>query len=73
MSIHTMRAQAIAKARGGIAGNPANADLWNLNKRELVEVALRFGAQISGTPDTFEGARQAVLDELAALRSNGII
>lgn len=43
MSIHTQKARAAANARGGLSGHEAARPLWDLSKRELVEIALRLG------------------------------
>lgn len=68
MSIHTNRSKRIARERGGMAGNPAVADLWDLSKRELVELTLRLTMR-----EDAQEAADAVRDELTALRVNGIV
>jgi hypothetical protein len=64
MSFHTARAKKLAASKGGLAGMKENAWLWELSKRELVEVALRFQERLG------EGA---IKGELDALKANGII
>ena len=72
-SIHVSKAIALALAKGGWAGMPSVADLWELPKRELVEVALRLGAVNARHGDSVSAGRRAVLDELDALRETGIV
>lgn len=79
MSIHIMRSQEKARLKGAFAGNEGNACLWDLSKRELIEIALRMGAILCETTDSYEdalegdGARERVLDEHRKLANADII
>lgn len=53
---------------GAFAGQDCAADLWDLSKRELVELALRLTMR-----ETPEEAAAAVEVELACLRAQGIV
>lgn len=72
MSIHTDRAREIARENGGYAGLDCAAHLWKMSKRELIEIALRFGERIA---DDFspEGAVAAVNSEYKTLNEQKII
>ena len=74
-SLHTDAAFRIAEAKGAFAG--ADYSRWNalvsLSKRELVEIALRLGAQVSGDLDSPEAGFQQVLHEHATLNANGVL
>ena len=63
------RSRAKARRMGAYAGMPENADLWDLSKREILEVALRFGERLG------DGAEPGVLvrEEVEALRFAKII
>lgn len=71
-SIHIWNSMAKAADKGGYAGNPETLPLWELSKRELVEIALRLG-EISGDDFSLEGALARVEEERVALVANGII
>lgn len=75
-SIHTHKAIEKAERQGGFAAlNPAR-DLWDLPKRELVELVMRQAALLAGDPDATDGgteARRNVETELRALRRAGIL
>lgn len=76
MSMHTDKARATARRRGGFAGNDRNAHLWDFSKRELVEIALHLAASLTGTYDeSLETglAERRLMEEYDALRANGII
>jgi len=76
MGIHTQRAMAKARTRGAAASAPANFILWSLSKRELVEIALYLAAALTGNYETSlddGSAKTRVIDELNALRSNGLL
>ena len=72
-SIHVSNSIAVARSKGGWAWMPSVVDMWGLPKRELVEVALRLGAVNAGHGDSVSAGRRAVLEELDALRENGIV
>ena len=71
MSIHKNRAILKAKEMGGYAGDPECRDLWDLSKRELVEVALRLGERMNA--DSIQAAAEEVRGEIELLRMNGVI
>lgn len=77
MSIHTWKSFEIAKRNG--AWSATNERTWKvltaLSKRELVEVVIRLGAQLSDddTGEDVESALQRVLKEARTLRANRII
>lgn len=68
MSVHTGRSMEIARSKGALAGEPEAAPLWELSKREILEVALRLSRAEDAAP-----AVQAFRDELDALQLNGIV
>lgn len=68
MSIHTGRAIAKARSMGGFAGEDCAAPLWDLPKRELIEIALRLTMA-----EDAEMAFIQVISEHACLRANRII
>lgn len=72
MSIHTSKAQEKARSLGGYAGDPDVDDLWDMPKRELIEIALRLGEQAVGVEGVDFGAN-AVREEARVLRANKII
>ena len=67
-SIHTHRAQAKAAQMGAYAGDESANELWDLSKRELIEIALR----LTMAPTPSEAVSQ-VKDERFTLKQNGII
>jgi hypothetical protein len=71
-SIHTWKAREKASRLGGYAGAPDAAHLWDLSKRELIEIALRLGQQCAEN-DSMEAAIKRVNEEFLALETNGII
>jgi len=71
-SIHAHRAMEKAASLGGYAGDPDAGDLWELPKRELIEIALRLG-ELCSDDGGFEGALERVREERRALRANGIL
>lgn len=73
MSIHVWKAQAKAAKLGAMAGEPEAAPLWDLSKRELVEVALRLADAINGASCDTPAAMVRVNEELAALRAQRIV
>lgn len=75
-SIHTDRAIAVARSKGAAAGNPANADLFQMSKRELVEIALHLAALCFESYDDAlanGSARLRIIEERGALHDNGLI
>lgn len=72
-SIHQFKSIKKAAERGAFAANEAAWPLWELSKREILEVAIRLGAQLDGECDTAETGVAAVERELEALRHSNII
>lgn len=68
MSIHTWRAREKAAAMGAFAGDDSAAPLWELSKRELIEIALR----LTMTEEPAEAVKR-VQEEHRCLKDNGII
>ena len=58
---------------GGWAGMPAAEHIWNLPKRELVELALRLGASASGGADDSLLGLERVEEEIICLKAEGVI
>lgn len=70
-SLHVWKARKKAVELGGFAGDERAAELWDLSKRELVELVLRLtDAGMIG--DVGEAVTQAKL-ELETLRMQGIV
>lgn len=67
-SIHTWKAREKAAKMGAFAGDEAALPLWELSKRELIEIALRL--TMSEVPS--EAVKQ-VQDEHQCLKANGLI
>ena len=67
-SIHVWKARKKAAELGAYAGQSCAAPLWDLSKRELVELALRLTMR-----ETPEEATAAVEVELACLRAQRIV
>lgn len=72
-SLHTQKAMNKAARMGGMAGDNRAAPLWDLSKRELIEIAMRLGALHNGGPDSVQAGVEAVNYELAGLRRAGIL
>lgn len=75
-SIHNANSMKVAREKGGFAGSPENAELWELPKRELIEALLHLAALCTESYDVAlngTGALNRAKEELAALRLNGII
>ena len=72
MSIHVEKAVAVARGRGAWAGEACARDLWNLSKRELVEIGLRLADQTVGLAGP-EAAADRCREELAVLKGQGIV
>ena len=76
MSIHTEKSIALSRERGGAAGQRQNRDLWEMPKRELIEIALHLAAICTDSYDDSldgDGAANRIYEEREALRVNGII
>ncbi len=76
MSIHTARAQAKAQKLGAASGSEHATPLWDMPKRELIEIALHLGAVCTGNYDDAirsDAAATRVLEERETLKSNGLI
>ena len=71
MSIHKDRAIIKAREMGAYAGEPDCRDIWDLSKRELVEVALRLAERSNGA--SIKAIAEEVRWEIERLRINGII
>ncbi len=71
-SIHVWAAREKAARLGGYAGDADAGHLWDLSKRELVEIALRLG-QVCAEDDSLPAAIKRVNEEVEALKANGII
>jgi hypothetical protein len=73
-SIHIARGRDIARNRGGYAGDPTHAELWELPKRELVELVLRLAALAEGDEASLEDGRalECVNREREALKAAGV-
>lgn len=67
-SIHVWKAMQKAADKGGFAGDDTTLPIWELPKRELVEIALRLTMA-----ENVSDAVQRVWDERHALKANGII
>lgn len=72
-SLHAWKSIEKARAAGGFAGEHAALPLWDMSKRELVEIAIRLGAQVAGECDTAGAGIIVAMQEHEALRLNGII
>ena len=72
-SIHGWKSIEKAREAGGFAGKHGALPLWDLSKRELVEIAIRLGAQVAGECDTAEAGIVVAMQEHEALRLNGIV
>lgn len=72
----TSKFNAMSKAArlGGYAGRPETSGLWDLSKRELVEIALRLGEICADADEiTVDDAIARVWEERRILKANGII
>ena len=72
-SIHGWKAIEKARALGGFAGVEAALPLWELSKRELIEIALRLGALNEGECDNPQAGVNAAMNEFDALQRANII
>lgn len=66
----------VAYERGAASSRAENREIWDLSKRELVEIALHLAAQTTGEYDSAIAGRAAwlrVLEERNILQSNGLI
>lgn len=71
-SIHVWKSIEKAADNGGYAGSESALPLWDMSKRELVEIAIRLGALVADDDSPEAGAKTA-LGEYSALKSNGIV
>lgn len=78
MSLHTNKAFALALTKGAAASR--NREHWtvlvHMSKRTLAELVLHLAAQTTDSYDTAiesDGAYNRVMEELDALKANGLI
>lgn len=67
------RSKAKARQLGAFAGQDCAKPLWDLSKRELVEIAIRLGALTSGDCDSADAGVRAALHEHQTLVRSGIV
>ena len=72
-SIHICKAQEKARRLGAWAGIKEAAPLWELSKRELVELAARLGALTCGECDNAELGVEAAKVEHRVLKEARIV
>lgn len=72
-SIHTHKSMKKAREMGAFAGDAAALPLWEMSKRELVEVVIRLGGLAAGKADSPKAGIDAAIQEANALRLAGII
>ena len=72
-SIHAWKSIEKANDAGGFAGDHGALPLWDMSKRELIEIAIRLGAQVAGECDTASAGIAVALQEHESLRLNRII
>jgi hypothetical protein len=65
----------IAASKGGAAGQSQHEPLWELSKRELVEIALHLATVAVGDEGALTDGRAhaRIREELQALKANGIV
>ena len=76
MSIHTNRAIDLAASKGAFSSTPAALPLWNLSKRELVEIVLHLAALCTDNyDDSLENGAAAdrAMEERDALHAAGLL
>jgi hypothetical protein len=76
MSFHIQRAIEVAQGKGAYAGESVNRKIWDLSKRELVEIALHLAASSTDSYDEAlggAGACERVFAEHKSLKDNGIL
>ncbi len=71
-SLHVWRAIEKARNKGGYAGNEAAMPLWNMSKRELVEIACRLGEICAPRGGEENGIARAI-QERETLFGQGIL
>lgn len=71
-SLHVWKAINKAADKGAYAGHPDALPLWELSKRELIEIALRLGERADGTYTVY-AAVKAALGEYEILKDQNII
>lgn len=72
MSIHQWKGREKAARMGGYAGFDEAAPLWDLSKRELVEIAARLGELCADEGGPVNGIARAI-EEHRILKANGIV
>jgi hypothetical protein len=72
MSIHTSNSREKAARMGGYAGRDEARPLWDMSKRELVEIAVRLGEMCSDEGGAENGIARAI-EEHRILKQNGIV
>ena len=72
MSIHKWKAMNKAASLGAYGGESEAKPVWDLPKRELVEIALRLGERC-GDDFSVEGAVNCVMEERRILKQNKLI
>ena len=73
-SIHQWKAIEKANLMGAYAGNPEAVPLWDMSKRELVEIAIRLGEMTADCDSpSVEDAIHRVKEEHRTLKGCGII
>lgn len=77
MSIHVEKSKQLARSKGAAAGDEGNAPLWDLSKRELVEMVLHLAALCTGesidSAIDSAGAYTRAMEEHRALVANGLL
>ncbi len=71
-STHIWRSIEKAASLGGYAGRDTARPIWEMSKRELVEIAIRMSELALGDGDT-EAAIARVIEERKILKANRII
>jgi len=72
-SLHIDKSIAKARRMGGFAGQSRAMPLWDMSKRELVELTLRLGALAARAPDSCAAGAEMAENEHRALKANGIL
>ena len=73
-SLHQWEAIKKANRMGGYAGHPDAVSLWDMSKRELVEIAIRLAEMTTDSDSpSVEDAIARVREEHRALKANNII
>lgn len=72
MSIHQSNSREKARRMGGYAGHVESTPLWDMSKRELVEIAIRLGEMCSDEGGPENGIARAI-EEHRILKQAGIV